>query len=347
MAACYAAVAVLLLAAAPAGTRAAEPLPRALTADGKGNFVDSDGKTVLLVGANIVVKGPPFIPDATGDDACGEAPNCDDMHTCNTTCTTFNKHDAKLLKDQGYNFIRLGTPWAGGQPETGDKLDPKFEKTLQAILDVCKEAGIYAVLDLHQDAVATANCGEGMPTWVSKLAVPDLIGQPLAPVEAAVEGGDLPKDWPMLPDGSCGANDTETWAEHAGDTDYNIKNKCCRQLNGGSWGALGYSTSAQRTMAYLLDETGDGPEHYAKYVELLVKAVAKHPHAVGIETMNEPPVAPVDLFPSNTTGACVCTPSTHACLLVSNSNIYRMAVDPSLSLVLFKLCFNSWNFSDG
>ena len=42
-----------------------------------------------------------------------------------------------------------------------------------------------------------------------------------------------------------GHNDTEAWAEHAGDTDYNIKNKCCRQLNGGSWGQLTYSTSAQ------------------------------------------------------------------------------------------------------
>ena len=111
-----------------------------------------------------------------------------------------------------------------------------------------------------------------------------------------------PKDWPMLPDGSCGANDTDTWAEHAGDIDYNIKNKCCRRLNGGSWGALSYSTSAQSTMAYLLDESGDGPDHYAKYIELLVKAVAQYPNAVGIETMNEPPVAPVELYPSNTTG---------------------------------------------
>ena len=183
----FGATTLLLLASAPAGAHAeeaADPLPRALTVNGKGSFVtnNADNTPVLLVGANIVVKGPPFIPDATGDDACGEAPNCDDMHTCNTTCTTFNKHDAKLLKDQGYNFIRLGTPWAGGQPESGDALDPTFEKSLQAILDVCKEAGIYAVLDLHQDAVATANCGEGMPTWISKLAVPDLIGKPLAPV---------------------------------------------------------------------------------------------------------------------------------------------------------------------
>ncbi len=149
-------------------------------------------------------------------------------------------------------------------------------------MDVCQDAGIYAVLDLHQDAVAGTNCGEGMPTWISKLAVPDLIGKPLAPVPEAVAGGDLPADWPMLPDGSCGSNDTDAWSEHAGDVDYNIRNSCCRHLNGGSWGALGYSTSAQGTMSYLLDESGDGPDHYAKYVELLVKAVAKHPHAVGI-----------------------------------------------------------------
>ena len=97
---------LLLLASAHADEASADPLPRALTPNGKGSFVDADGKTVLMVGANIVVKGPPFLPDATGDDACGEAPNCDDMHTCNTTCTTFNKHDAKLLQDQGYNFIR-------------------------------------------------------------------------------------------------------------------------------------------------------------------------------------------------------------------------------------------------
>ena len=54
-------------------------------------------------------------------------------------------------------------------------------------------------------------------------------------------------------------------------------------------------------MEYLLDESGDGPELYAKFVELLVKAVAQHPFAVGIETMNEPPVAPPDMYPSNTT----------------------------------------------
>ena len=94
----------------------------------------------------------------------------------------------------------------------------------------------------------------------------------------------------------------QAWAEHAGSTDYNILNKCCRQLNGGSWGALSYSTSAQATMEYLLDESGEGPELYAKYIELLVKAVAQHPFAVGIETMNEPPVAPPDMYPSNTTG---------------------------------------------
>ena len=30
-------------------------------------------------------------------------------------------------------------------------------------------------------------------------------------------------------------------------------------------------------MTYLLDEEGDGPEHYATYIELLVQAVADYP----------------------------------------------------------------------
>eukprot|EP01052_Picozoa_sp_SAG31_P000544 SAG31_NODE_16_length_36206_cov_27.355728_13_plen_173_part_00 len=136
---------------------------------------------------------------------------------------------------------------------------------------------------------------------MSKLAIPDLVGKPLEPVPEAK--GMLPVGWPMLPDGSCGANDTASWAEHAGQTDYNIKNKCCRQLNGGAWGQLSYSSSAQNTMRYLLDQEGDGPGYYAKYVKLLTQAVAQYPAAVGIETMNEPPVADVSVDGGTQTGA--------------------------------------------
>lgn len=110
------------------------PLPRVLIAE-NGHFVNpTTREVVLMVGTNVVVKGPPFLPDASGTVGCADKPNCDDMHNCTATCTTFNARDAATLKTQGYNFIRLGVVWAGGQPDGPGPLDPTFQAKLLAIL---------------------------------------------------------------------------------------------------------------------------------------------------------------------------------------------------------------------
>jgi len=103
-----------------------------------------------------------------------------------------------------------------------------------------------------------------VPQWFSALATPDEIGKPLKP-------SDLFKQ----KDGSCGANDTKTWGDYAGDPDYNIKNRCCRVLNQASWGALGESTQAQDTMKYLLSTKGR--PHYSRYTALLAAVAKGHP----------------------------------------------------------------------
>jgi hypothetical protein len=96
------------------------PIARAL-AIRDGHFQAAGGSApVLLVGANVVMKAAPWLPDATGDSSCAAPPHCDDMQGCTITCTTFNDADATNLKSQGYNHIRLGTVWAGAQQgETG------------------------------------------------------------------------------------------------------------------------------------------------------------------------------------------------------------------------------------
>ena len=40
-------------------------------------------------------------------------------------------------------------------------------RRLQAILTLCHDNGIAVLLDVHQDAVGTAVCGEGVPQWYS------------------------------------------------------------------------------------------------------------------------------------------------------------------------------------
>jgi len=237
-----------------------------------GQFVNATtGSSVLLVGANVVWKGPPWIPDATGDVPCGDLPS---DPTSATSCQTFNVHDARKVRGLGYNFIRLGVTWAGGQPTNKNALDPAWVQRLHAVLDVCHAEGIAVVLDIHQDAVGSAVCGEGVPMWFSQLAIPDDIGKPLSLL-------------PKLADNTCGHNDTTLWAQFAGDPDYNIKNPCCRKYNQGSWGELTATSASLKTMDYLL--RANGRSLYARYTGLLAAAVQSKPAAVGIELMNEPP----------------------------------------------------------
>uniref|UniRef100_A0A7S1AJ74 Glycoside hydrolase family 5 domain-containing protein n=1 Tax=Noctiluca scintillans TaxID=2966 RepID=A0A7S1AJ74_NOCSC len=230
------------------------------------NFVDgSTGATVVLTGTNVVMKGAPWIPAVNGTSRCG--------HTGDASCKTFNAADAQHLRDEGYTMIRLAVPWAGGQPVKEEGLDPDFKARLEAVLDLCHQFNLAVLLDVHQDAVGTALCGEGVPMWVSQLAVPKQIGLPIAPLQTTPSG--------------CGVTALAAWAEYKGDPEYNIKNGCCRQVNQDTWGQLGTTLMAQDTMSYLFSDAGRAL--YANYVGLLAAVASRYPAAFGIELMNEPP----------------------------------------------------------
>ena len=226
-------------------------------------FVESSsGAPVLLIGANVVLKGPPWLPSTKcASEPC--KPVNDSLHE-----NTFTVADARHLHGLNYNLVRLGVVWAGGQPTAEPKLGADFLERLHDILSLCDDHGLHVVLDVHQDAVGTAVCGEGVPQWFSALATPGEIGKPLRPSF-------------QQKDGSCGTNDTASWAEYAGDPDYNIKNKCCRLLNQGTWGQLSFAEQSQKTMEYLLSPKGR--PHYARYAGLLAAAAKDHPSVVGIE----------------------------------------------------------------
>jgi len=246
----------------------ATPVSRNIIISGT-QFVDKTGATVLLSGPNVVVKGPPWLPDVSGYTACHD--------TSDVTCKTFNDKDAIHVKSNGWNFIRLGVTWAGAQPTSEPVLDSAFVSRLHAILDLCEKHGIHVLLDMHQDAVGTAVCGEGVPQWFSKLAVPKMIGKPLFPLS----------DDPEKDKAFCGATDYSSWALHAGEDNYNTKNPCCLKNNQGGWSRLFMTMQAQNTLAYLFGQTGRA--YFATFAGLLAKAVSQKPAAIGIELMNEPP----------------------------------------------------------
>ena len=271
-----AAVSLTVLAACAA---ALPPAPRNIVISAKSFVSRASNQTVLLKGANVVMKASPWLPPVTGDTLCS------DHWYSNFTCYAFTQRDAAhITGDMGWNFIRLGVVWAGAQPKNEPELDPEWLSRLHALLDLAAQHGIHVLLDVHQDDVGTATCGEGVPQWFSALATPSRIGKPIRPLPFA--GGEFPHQ----PDGLCGTNDTKTWALYAGSDEYSITNPCCVRYNGGgnSWARMEFTWEAQETVHYLF-RNKVGRAYYTRYIGLLAAAVRDYPAAFGIELMNEPP----------------------------------------------------------
>ena len=136
-----AAVAICVAAAAPA--TATPPL------DHSGRWVtDQRGRVVILHGWNLVSKVGSYRPEDTG----------------------FGRDDARFLRRNGFNTIRLGviykalepeSPGADGRPDYADGYLASIERTQRLLA----RFGIYTLLDFHQDLYNERFQGEGWPDW--------------------------------------------------------------------------------------------------------------------------------------------------------------------------------------
>jgi endoglycosylceramidase len=107
-----------------------------------GWFVDEHGRVVVLHGANVVFKHPPYLPDAD----------------------QFGPEDAALMRDLGFNTVRLGFIWAGLEPEPGN-YDEAYLRRLVELTDMLGRHGLYVLIDSHQDVMSERFGGEGFPDW--------------------------------------------------------------------------------------------------------------------------------------------------------------------------------------
>jgi hypothetical protein len=264
----------------------ASPASRNVYIDGQSFYLTATNEPIVMSGPNVVVKGPPYMPSVSGDTYCNDIVNdeCSIDGSCES-CFTFNEYDIANIKSMGWNTIRLGVVWAGAQPNDEDALDPDFVSKLQAVLKLCGDNDINVILDNHGDMVGSAGCGNGVPMWFQQKASPDLIGKQLVtglPYSVIpglnineVEGYDY-----------CGDNET-SWAQYAGDPNYNLLNECCLAMNSPNPGGLGYTTISQATMDYLVEE-GQGRDDFVRFWTLMAEAVVDYPAAIACELMNEP-----------------------------------------------------------
>ncbi len=140
--------ALVVLLASLAAAASAQAATKPLKVRG-GALVDSQGRTVILHGVNVVYKRSPYLPFGKG------------------ARDSFNAKDVARLRSWGFNTVRLGLSWKALMPTPG-VVDQGYLKRVLAITRLMEDEGIYYLLDMHQDLWSERFEGNGAPDWATK-----------------------------------------------------------------------------------------------------------------------------------------------------------------------------------
>ena len=111
--------------------------------------VDDYGRALILHGVNVVYKQSPYLPLAEGFD-----PEY-----------SLSEIDIEYLLAYGFNLVRLGVLWEAVEVAPG-VYNQTYLKAVETLVNSLGRAGIYTMIDSHQDLLTRALCGEGMPTFL-------------------------------------------------------------------------------------------------------------------------------------------------------------------------------------
>lgn len=115
------------------------------------HFIDDFGRFSLFHGVNVVVKIPPYLPTTDSFDPQ----------------MSLSSEDIVYLQKWGFNFVRLGVMWQAVETAPG-VFDLDYLEKVDAIIRQLGEAGIYTLVDAHQDVMLRKLCGEGAPSFYFK-----------------------------------------------------------------------------------------------------------------------------------------------------------------------------------
>lgn len=149
------------------GAEAPHALP--LHSDGRA-LRTREGRTQILRGVNARVRG---LFDVTFSD--GRLPL--------EPIPEFGAEDARRARQLGFNLLRLPLNWSGLEPQPGH-FDDAYLRRVQENVDHCRAAGVYVLLDMHQDAWSKEIGEDGAPLWAIQPPPEKLLGGPLLDLEA-------------------------------------------------------------------------------------------------------------------------------------------------------------------
>ncbi|HEX5062696.1 MAG TPA: cellulase family glycosylhydrolase [Kofleriaceae bacterium] len=138
----------LLAVVAACGSSPRETRP--LSSDGT-HLRDDSGRIALLRGVNARASG---IFDVTFDD--GRIPL--------EPIPALEAADCKRMRELGLDLLRLPINWSGIEPTRGS-YDEAYLQRVDAAVRCAGDAGVYVMIDLHQDAYSKEIGEDGAPLW--------------------------------------------------------------------------------------------------------------------------------------------------------------------------------------
>ena len=111
---------------------------------------------VCLVGANVCVKAPPYLPPL----------DVAEQHA---------RDMAMSLGQRAYPpacpvvrpMVRLCAMFEATMPDRAEEVDHAYLERLNQTIAVYGTHGVHVILDVHQDAFCSSNGGEGLPVWLT------------------------------------------------------------------------------------------------------------------------------------------------------------------------------------
>ena len=134
-----------------------------------GQMVDEAGRVRLLRGVNARIEG---VFDVSFNDG----------RTALEPIPAFTAHDATDMRDFGFDSLRLPINWSGLEPTEGD-LDPDYLDRVEQAVDLAAEAGLFVLIDFHQDAYSKEIGEDGAPLWAILPPPAELLEGPLDDLE--------------------------------------------------------------------------------------------------------------------------------------------------------------------
>jgi endoglycosylceramidase len=158
------ALVLVLAACTPGAETPPEDAPIRLRADADGLF-GPDGRQLLLRGVNARVEG---LFDVTFDDG----------RVALEPIPPFTAEDCTSLAGLGFNLLRLPVNWSGLEPARG-AYEAAYVDGVREVVSVCWDAGVYTLVDLHQDAYSKHIGEDGAPLWAIVPPPDELLEGPL------------------------------------------------------------------------------------------------------------------------------------------------------------------------